>query len=187
MEVGHTKVVFFTKTTRKWLKLHHSPPLLPKHVNDWQVAQWHSPLIDWLIDHDDGVRTRLWTAATSGPTVHPPSGTWAWGTMVEWYRQIKLLIRPRQLSGDHTSHLVARKRNGRRKWPIWRCEILLFTLFKRFVLHADMGLPLRRKSRCGFIALKSPSPRPGIITRTLGLMACTLTITPPRRHTDICF
>jgi hypothetical protein len=104
MEVGHTKVVFFTKTTtRKWLKLHQSPPLLPKHVNDWQVAQWYSLLIDWLIDHDDGVRTRLWTAATSGPTVHPAGDTRAWGTMVEWYRQIKLLIRPRQISGDHES------------------------------------------------------------------------------------
>jgi hypothetical protein len=31
------------------------------------------------------------------------------------------------------------------------------------------------------IALKNPSPRPGLNTRTLGPMASTLTITPPRR------
>jgi hypothetical protein len=33
---------------------------------------------DWLIDHVDGVRLRLWTAATNGPIVHPPGDIWAW-------------------------------------------------------------------------------------------------------------
>jgi hypothetical protein len=37
----------------------------------------------------DGVRLRLWTAATSWPIAHPPGDIWAWRTMVEWYRQRK--------------------------------------------------------------------------------------------------
>jgi hypothetical protein len=40
-------------------------------------------------DHVDGVRLRLSTAGTNGPIVHPPDDTWAWRTMVEWYRQVK--------------------------------------------------------------------------------------------------
>jgi hypothetical protein len=31
-----------------------------------------------MIDHVDGVRLYLWTAATNGPTVHPPGDIWAW-------------------------------------------------------------------------------------------------------------
>jgi hypothetical protein len=59
-------------------------------------------------DDVDGVRLRLWTLTTNGPIVHYPSDTRARRTMVEWYRQGKLLIRPPELSGNPTSsHLVA--------------------------------------------------------------------------------
>jgi hypothetical protein len=34
-------------------------------------------------DHVDGVRLRLWIAATNGPTVRPQSDIWTWRTMVE--------------------------------------------------------------------------------------------------------
>jgi hypothetical protein len=37
----------------------------------------------------DGVRPRLWTATTNGPTVHPPHDTWVWTATVEWYWQGK--------------------------------------------------------------------------------------------------
>jgi hypothetical protein len=36
-----------------------------------------------------------------------------------------------------------------------------------------------------YIALRNPSPWPGMNPRTLGLMASTLTIAPPRRHDSI--
>jgi hypothetical protein len=38
---------------------------------------------------DDGVKLHLWTVATSRPIVYPLGGTWAWRTMMEWYRQGK--------------------------------------------------------------------------------------------------
>jgi hypothetical protein len=41
-------------------------------------------------DHVDGMRLRLWPAATNGPIVLLLEGIiWAWRTMVEWYRQRK--------------------------------------------------------------------------------------------------
>jgi hypothetical protein len=62
----------------------------------------------------DGVRLRLWTAATNGPDAHPPGDIWARRTMVEW--RGNLLIRPPELSGNPTSsHVVASRRNGRRE------------------------------------------------------------------------
>jgi hypothetical protein len=36
--------------------------------------------------HVDGVRLRLWTAATSRPVVYPPL-IWVWRATVEWYWQ----------------------------------------------------------------------------------------------------
>jgi hypothetical protein len=39
--------------------------------------------------HVDGVRLCLWTAATTGHTVHPPDDTWVWTAMVERYWQEK--------------------------------------------------------------------------------------------------
>jgi hypothetical protein len=41
-------------------------------------------------DHVDGGRLYLWAAATNGPIVQIPGDVWAWGTMVEWYRQGKI-------------------------------------------------------------------------------------------------
>jgi hypothetical protein len=43
-------------------------------------------------DHVDGVRLRLWIAATNRPIVHPLGDIWAWRTMVEWHRQGKTFV-----------------------------------------------------------------------------------------------
>jgi hypothetical protein len=45
-------------------------------------------------DDVDRVGLRLWTAATNGSIINPPGDIRAWRTMLEWYRQGKLLIRP---------------------------------------------------------------------------------------------
>jgi hypothetical protein len=37
----------------------------------------------------DGMRLRLWTAATNRPIVNLAGDIWAWRNMVEWYRQEK--------------------------------------------------------------------------------------------------
>jgi hypothetical protein len=37
----------------------------------------------------DGVRLRLWPAATNGHNVYPPDDIWVWRAMVEWYWQGK--------------------------------------------------------------------------------------------------
>jgi hypothetical protein len=64
-----------------------------------------------LIDHVHEVRLHLWTPATNEPVVHSPGDVWAWRTMMEWYRQGKLQIRPPQLSGNpNSSHLAANQR-----------------------------------------------------------------------------
>jgi hypothetical protein len=41
---------------------------------------------DWLIDYVDGVRLRLWTAATNGPFAYPPGDVRSWSTMAEGCR-----------------------------------------------------------------------------------------------------
>jgi hypothetical protein len=103
----------------------------------------------------------LWTAATNGPVDYPSCDIWAWRSIVEWNRQGKL-ISPPELSGAATStHLVASRKNGRRKLWIWHCEILLFIhqvlfFYMPYVVGTTALLPFRRKASCGFIShLKS--------------------------------
>jgi hypothetical protein len=59
----------------------------------WQVIAcstiWNSKtsLLCRVAAHVDGVRPCLWTAATTGPVVHPPDYIWVWKTTVEWQRR----------------------------------------------------------------------------------------------------
>jgi hypothetical protein len=102
-----------------------------------------------------------------------------------------LLICPLELSNNPTSsHLVASRRNGRRKWSIWPCEVLSFILPKWFftchkiLWHGASGFtsPPKEDMLRIFITLKNPSPRTGLNPQTLGTIASTLTTRPLKRH-----
>jgi hypothetical protein len=110
-----------------------------------------------------------------------------------WWNEIdrcKLLIRPPELSGNPTSsHLVASRRNGQKKWWISSCEVFLFILPKGFVTYRKMlrhgassFTSLRRNACCGLLSPTNPSPLPGLNPRTLDSMASMLALTPPSHY-----
>jgi hypothetical protein len=137
--------------------------------------------------HVDGVRLRLWTAATNGPIVHPPGDIWAGEP---WRNDVGRgeLIHPPRLSCNATSsNLVANQVYMAKKIINLALRVFFFHSckcsfsYRKILRHgADGLLPLRRKACCGFL-----SPRPGLNPRTLGSMPSTLTIKLPRRHHHI--
>jgi hypothetical protein len=88
-----------------------------------------------------------------------------------------------------TVDLVASRRNMRRKWRIWPCEVFLFILSKwyftcrKILQHGAFSFtsPPKEGMLQIFIAVKNPSPRLGLNPRTSGPMASMLTISPLRR------
>jgi hypothetical protein len=146
---------------------------------------WKLPGIDY-----DGVRLCLRTAATSGPTVHPPGDMWAWSAVVmmqagetSWLvHQSSLAVIPAETSG-------ASRRNGRRSNNFayqylkylngsLTCRKILRHGTAVFISHSKEGVAR------SFIALKNLSPRQGLNPRPLGPVASTLTTIPPRRRTS---
>jgi hypothetical protein len=139
-------------------------------------------------DHVDKVRLRLWTAATNGPIVYPPGDMWEWKTMVEWCRQRKTPDSSTRAlwQAFQQSYLVATRRNGRRGWWIWLCEVFCSYLQVFITCHNILhGLRLYFSANevmlriC--IALKNPSARPCLNPVILGLMTSPGTTPPPRR------
>jgi hypothetical protein len=86
-------------------------------------------------------------------------------------------------------HLVESRRNGLKGMRIYSWEVFLFILpgdflhtLKSYDMESLALLPLQRKVCCGILLpLKNSSPQPGMNLRSLGPMASTITITPPRR------
>jgi hypothetical protein len=86
------------------------------------------------------------------------------------------------------NHLRASRRNGRKKWEFY-LACISFTLASDFFTCRN----ILRNGASGFIshpkedvlrifvALKNPSPRPGLNPWPLGPVTSTLTTTPPRR------
>jgi hypothetical protein len=116
---------------------------------------------DWLIDHVDGVRLRLWTAATSGPIVYPPGDIWAWRSMVRWWcRQRNTpdsssVILPAESSGSKCEEWMKGVRNWACKHFFHTC-MWFFTCRKIFPRKASDLIPIRRRVFCGFLSpLKS--------------------------------
>jgi hypothetical protein len=112
-------------------------------------------------DHVDGVRVRLWTAASNGSIIHFPVDIWAWRTMVKWYWQGKTLdLSTTALPGNPTAEPYSSKSGGTsQKEMNLAFEVHLFTL-RSYFLHAAKFynmkpialLPLRRKVCCGFLS-----------------------------------
>jgi hypothetical protein len=135
-------------------------------------------------NRDDGVILCLWTAASKGPIVHSQGDTWPRRNDID--REI-LLIHPPELSGNPTSnHLVANQKEhveGNDEFGLWNAFILTSKSFLHEVKSYYMGtvalLPHWRNVCCGFLS-------PLTIHRlgrvwTLGPIASTIIITPPRR------
>jgi hypothetical protein len=147
-------------------------------------------LIDWLINYD-GARLCLRTAAINGPIVHPSGDMWAWSAMWWWFR---LGITPdsstRALWQSYQQrHLgqVGGMDEGVRILPIQYLKYLKGSLtFRKILRHGTSGFTSHPKEGvlriC--IALKSPSPRPGLTPRPWGPVTSTPTTTPPRRPTN---
>jgi hypothetical protein len=139
-----------------------------------------------LIDHVNGVR-RLRTTATNWPTIHPPSFMWVWRAM--WWcwlgrtpdsstRALRQFYQQR--------HLGASRRNGRSgNLAYWYLRYVNRSLICRKILqHGAYGFTSHPKEGMLwiFVALKNPSPQPGLNPRPLGPVESTLTTTPPRQQ-----
>jgi hypothetical protein len=136
------------------------------------------------------MRLCLRTSATNGPILHPPSDMWTWKAMV------RMMMMP---AGDnswlvHKSSLTLlpakiyeeSRKNGRmsENFAYQYLKSLKGSLTCRKILrHGTSGFTSHPKEGVLqiFIALKNPSPRPGLNPRPLGPVISTLTTTPPRR------
>jgi hypothetical protein len=141
-------------------------------------------LIDWLWC---GVTLR--TAATNGRIVHPrrymwarratmmmmmPSGCNSWLVQQSW-----LAVLPAETSG-------ASRRNGRRRDNVTysvheTSQRICYMPYKLTTWDLRLYFPSEVKCAADCIALKNPSPRPGLNPLSLDPVASTLTTTPWRR------
>jgi hypothetical protein len=111
--------------------------------------------------------------------------------MVEWYRQRKTPYSSRRALWQSFQQSSGSKQE---EWANGIINLALGTVFvltgkgflayRKILRHGADGFtsPLKEGVLRIFIALKNPSPRPGLGLRTLRLIARTLTITPPRRQ-----
>jgi hypothetical protein len=100
---------------------------------------------------------------------------------------IILLIHPPVLSGCTRTKEVARNvlEFCRRSISFMLSNVLLHAI-KTYDKCPPALLPIRRKACCGlFIAIKNPSPWPGLNPRPLGPETSSLTTSPPKRLHNI--
>jgi hypothetical protein len=136
---------------------------------------WLSSLIDY-----DGVRLCLRTAATNG-SIHPPGDMWAWRVTVvmmpagdnSWFvHQSSLAVLPAETNLGQVGGMV----EGVWILPTQYLRYLKGPLTCRKILqHGTSGFTSHPKESVLqiFIALKNPSPRPGLNPWPLGPVAST--------------
>jgi hypothetical protein len=142
----------------------------------------------WFIDYDWG-RLCLRTATTNVPIVHPPGWLWAWRAMMMMMLPAGAntwLVHQSSLAFIRAETHVASRRNGRRS-ENFACQYFKYLkgylTYSKILRHGTSGFTSHPKEDVLriFIALKIPSPGPGLNPRLLGPVASTLTTTPPRR------
>jgi hypothetical protein len=107
---------------------------------------------------------------------------WHWqGKTPDFVHQISLAFLPAE-SYSSTSGCLGKGNEFKLRRIFVHTSKWYFTC-RKILQHGASGFtsPLKKGLLRIVIVLKNPSPRPGLNTRTLGPMASTLTITPPRR------
>jgi hypothetical protein len=107
-------------------------------------------------EYGDGVRLRLWTAATSGPIIYLLGGIWVWITMMDVVDWGNLPIRlPKRCLAILRAEPSSSKSGGsghRKSWILSSIIFILIQFLLRAVKSYDMGppalLPIWRKVRC---------------------------------------
>jgi hypothetical protein len=147
---------------------------------------------EYVFDYhrSDGVRPRLWTAATNRPIVYPAGDITIWPSMMDDVDQGNIPIRPPERS------LAVLPESSSSKQDAWAKEMMASALRSIFVHTSKVIFTCRKILRHGasgftstpkegvlriFIALNYLSPRPGLTPRTLRPVASTLTTRPPRQ------
>jgi hypothetical protein len=146
------------------------------------VTKWKEWLIDWLWSSE----TMSLNSRHQRAYCLAPGHMWAWTTMVilmiagdnSWLvhhsclevlpAETSVVSRTNRRRSENFAYQYMKYLNGSLTWR----KILRYGT-SGFTFHPKEGV-LRN-----FIALKNPSPRPGLNQRTLGLVASTLTTTPP--------
>jgi hypothetical protein len=145
-------------------------------------------LIDWLC----GVRLTSQNRCHHWPVVHP-QGERERGSCgdddVDW---VSLLTRLPELYGSPSSRDIWREwEEWMKEWEFPHTQYLWYVngslTCRKILRHGAPGFTSHPKEGVlrMFINLKNPSPRPGFNPRPLGLVASTLTTTPPRRHLQL--
>jgi hypothetical protein len=103
-----------------------------------------------VLVHVNGVRLRLWTAATVGPTIHPPGDIWGRKATVECYWQRKtekLWENPVQvpLCPPKTPHGLTRERT--RTSRVWGRRVTAWAMARPFVGHLKSSYYASRQSK----------------------------------------
>jgi hypothetical protein len=143
-----------------------------------------------MMDDDDvdGVGLRLWIPATNGTIIRPPGDIWVWRTMVEWNWQEKTpdsSTRSLWQSYPQSSSEAGGTDEGIDEFCLAKnlfrtskgsltCRKILRQGANGFTSPLNVGMLLN------FFALKIHRSRPVLNPWTLGPMADTPTITPPR-------
>jgi hypothetical protein len=141
-------------------------------------------------DNVDGLNLRLLIAATNRPIVHPTGYTWEWRTVVEWYRQEKIpdsSTRTLCQSYQQGNIVTKQEKLAKQMMNLALRTIFVHTSKDNFTCRKILGYaadgfssPPKEDVRRILPLLETHRTRLGLNPQTLGSMASTINITPPR-------